>query len=225
VRIQVDTPAKLAPAMDRLGRAFGRAPAAAVARTSAEVKEELRRQVRAAGLGEGVARAWRDKRYDRDKDTGEPAEVALVYTRAKPIIRGFEEGSLIRSRKGRALAIPTDAAGIGPGGRHMTPALFRRARGLPLREVWPRGRRFGMLVSVGARLDARGRAAGRRAGSGRLGRKPAFGPQIVVFWLVPQARLPRRLDVAGVRARAGAALRGALAAEIAGGSIPGSKAT
>ena len=64
---------------------------------------ELRRQVTGAGLGTRLASTWRDKHYaNRGTDAA-----SLVYTKAPQIVRTFDEGALIRSRRGRFLAIPT----------------------------------------------------------------------------------------------------------------------
>jgi hypothetical protein len=44
----------------------------------------------------------------------------LIYTKAPQIIRAFDEGAVIRSRRGRFLAIPTqNAPGKGTDGRRM----------------------------------------------------------------------------------------------------------
>jgi hypothetical protein len=70
------------------------------------LKTELRRQVASAGLGQRLANSWRDKHYpNRKLDAASP-----VYTKAPQIIRAFDEGAAIRSRRGRFLAIPTENA-------------------------------------------------------------------------------------------------------------------
>ena len=67
------------------------------------LKTELRRQVASAGLGQRLANSWRDKHYpNRKLDAASP-----VYTKAPQIIRAFDEGAAIWSRRGRFLAIPT----------------------------------------------------------------------------------------------------------------------
>ena len=58
------------------------------------LKTELRRQVASAGLGQRLARAWRDEHYPNQKLDA----ASLVYTKAPQIIRAFDEGALIRSR-------------------------------------------------------------------------------------------------------------------------------
>ena len=70
------------------------------------LRTELRRQVTSAGLGQRLANSWRDKHYPNQKLDA----ASLVYTKAPQIIRAFDEGAVIRSRRGRFLAIPTENA-------------------------------------------------------------------------------------------------------------------
>jgi hypothetical protein len=68
------------------------------------LKTELRRQVSSAGLGQRLANSWRDRHYPNQQLDA----ASLIYTRAPQIIRAFDEGVVIRSRRGRFLAIPTE---------------------------------------------------------------------------------------------------------------------
>jgi hypothetical protein len=70
------------------------------------LKTELRRQVASAGLGQRVANSWRDRHYPNQKLDA----ASVVYTKAPQIIRAFDEGAVIRSNRGRFLAIPTENA-------------------------------------------------------------------------------------------------------------------
>jgi hypothetical protein len=70
------------------------------------LKTELRRQVSSAGLGQRLANSWRDQHYPNQKLDA----ASLVYTKAPQIIRAFDEGAVIRSRRGRFLAIRTENA-------------------------------------------------------------------------------------------------------------------
>src|SRR5918993_4697475 len=70
------------------------------------LKTELRRQVTSAALGQRLANSWRDKHYPNQKLDA----ASLVYTKAPQIIRAFDEGALIRSKRGRFLAISTENA-------------------------------------------------------------------------------------------------------------------
>ena len=101
------------------------------------LKTELRRQVTSAGLGQRLANSWRDKHYPNQKLDA----ASLVYTKAPQIIRAFDEGAVIRSRRGRFLAIPTEnAPRKGTDGRRISPSTFPEHRFGPLRFV-PRSKR------------------------------------------------------------------------------------
>jgi Family of unknown function (DUF6441) len=60
------------------------------------LRTELRRQVGSAGLGQRLANSWRDRHYPNQKLDA----ASLVYTKAPQIIRAFDEGTAIRSRRG-----------------------------------------------------------------------------------------------------------------------------
>jgi hypothetical protein len=70
------------------------------------LKSELRRQVGSAGLGQRLANSWRDRHYPNQRLDA----ASLVYTKAPQIIRAFDGGAVIRSKRGRFLAIPTENA-------------------------------------------------------------------------------------------------------------------
>jgi hypothetical protein len=96
------------------------------------LKTELRRQVGSAGLGQRLANSWRDKHYPNQRLDA----ASLVYTKAPQIIRAFDEGALIRSGRGRFLAIPTESAPRkGSDGRRISPSTIPEHRFGPLRFV------------------------------------------------------------------------------------------
>ena len=89
------------------------------------LKTELRRQVASAGLGQRLANSWRDRHYPNQKLDA----ASLVYTKAPQIIRAFDEGAVIRSRRGRFLAIPTEnAPRKGTDGKRISPRTFPEHR-------------------------------------------------------------------------------------------------
>ena len=92
------------------------------------------------------------------------------------------------------------AAGKSSRGGRITPGEWERRSGLRLRFVY---RRNGpsLLVAEG-RLNTRGRAVASRS---RTGRGVATVP---IFLLVPQVKLPKRLDLARDAERAGNAVPG-----------------
>jgi Family of unknown function (DUF6441) len=96
------------------------------------LRTELRRQLASAGLGQRLANSWRDKHYPNQRFDA----ASLVYTKAPQILRAFDEGAVIRSRRGRFLAIPTEnAPKKGTDGKRIRPSTFPEHRFGPLRFV------------------------------------------------------------------------------------------
>jgi Family of unknown function (DUF6441) len=158
------------------------------------LKTELRRQVARAGLGQRLANSWRDKHYPNRKLDA----ASLVYTKAPQIIRAFDEGAVIRSKRGRFLAIPTEnAPRKGTDGKRISPSTFPEHRFGPLRFV-PRQNGPSLLVVDGLRASY-GRQTGElrsfRRATGRAWRSGQGLTTVVMFLLVPQVKLPKRLDV------------------------------
>ena len=104
------------------------------------------------------------------------------------IVGAHDTGPLIRSKNGFWLAIPLPAAGKSLRGGRITPGEWERRRGLRLRFVY---RRTGpsLLVAEG-RLNTKGQAVVSRS---KTGRGKVTAP---IFLLVPQVKLPKRLDLA-----------------------------
>src|SRR5918994_7517587 len=159
------------------------------------LKSELRRQVAGAGLGQRLANSWRDKHYPNQRLDA----ASLVYTKAPQIIRAFDEGAVIRSRRGRFLAIPTESAPRkGTDGRRISPSTFPEHRFGPLRFV-PRPSGPSLLVVDGLRASfsrKTGELRGFRRGTDRARTRGDGLTTVVMFLLAPQVKLSRRLDVA-----------------------------
>jgi len=159
------------------------------------LRTELRRQVTSAGLGQRLANSWRDKHYpNQNLDAA-----SLVYTKAPQIIRAFDEGAVIRSRRARYLAIPTEnAPRKGTDGRRISPRTFPENRFGPLRFV-PRSSGPSLLVVDGLRASfsrQTGQLRGFRRATDRARRSGQGLTTVVMFLLVPQVKLRKRLDVA-----------------------------
>jgi hypothetical protein len=159
------------------------------------LKTELRRQVASAGLGQRLANRWRDKHYPNKKLDA----ASLVYTKAPQIIRAFDESAVIRSKRGRFLAIPTEnAPRKGTDGRRISPSTFPEHRFGPLRLV-PRPNGPSLLVVDGLRASfsrKTGQLRGFRRATERARRSGQGLTTVVMFLLVPQVKLRKRLDVA-----------------------------
>ncbi len=170
-----------------------RGVAAGVKEAGDGLKGDLRKQVIAAGLGPRLARTWRSRAYP---NKGHDA-ATLVWSKAPQIIRTFDEGAVIRSKSGLWLAIPTPAAPKrGVGGKRINPSNFPEHRFGPLRFVYRRGRPS-LLVVDSVRINKSGRV-GRRAKDGaftKTGRMKQGITTVVMFIMVPQVKLKKRLDV------------------------------
>ena len=172
-----------------------------VADATASLEQTLRGQVLAAGLGPRLASTWRSRVYPptATKASGE------VWTVAPLIIEGFDEGATIVARNGsRWLAIPTanvpprSWGSKAPGGhprRQMTPVEVEAAFNRDLRTVLPRGGRVGYLI-MDQLVAARSGRGFRQATSRRLAQGRSAQP-VLMFVLVPQVTLSKRLDIAG----------------------------
>jgi hypothetical protein len=151
--------------------------------------------VAGAGLGPRLGNSWRDKHYPNQKLDA----ASLVYTKAPQIIRTFDEGAVIRSKRGRFLAIPTEnAPRKGTDGKRVSPSTFPDHRFGPLRFV-PRPSGPSLLVVDGLRASfsrQTGDLRGFRRTTDRARRSGQGLTTVVMFLLVPQVKLPKRLDVA-----------------------------
>jgi Family of unknown function (DUF6441) len=159
------------------------------------LKAELRRQVGSAGLGQRLANSWRDRHYPNQRLDA----ASLVYTKAPQIIRAFDEGAVIRSRRGRFLAMPTgNAPRKGTDGRRISPSTFPEHRFGRLRFV-PRSSGPSLLVVDGLRASysrQTGELRGFRRATDRARRSGQGLTTVVMFLLVPQVKLRKHLDVA-----------------------------
>jgi hypothetical protein len=159
------------------------------------LKTELRRQVSSAGLGQRLANSWRDRHYPNEQLDA----ASLVYTKTPQIVRAFDEGAVIRSRRGRFLAIPTESAPRkGTDGKRIRPGTFPEHRFGPLRFV-PRKTGPSLLVVDGLRASfsrQTGQLRGFRRTTDRARRSGQDLTTVVMFLLVPQVKLRKRLDVA-----------------------------
>ena len=161
----------------------------------AGVSGPARRQITSAGLGQRLANSWRDRHYPNQKLDA----ASLVYTKAPQIIRAFDEGAVVRSKRGHFLAIPTEnAPRKGTDGRRISPSTFPEHRFGPLRFV-PRQSGPSLLVVDGLRASfsrKTGELRGFRRATDRVRRSGQGLTTVVMFLLVPQVKLSKRLDVA-----------------------------
>ena len=179
-----------------------RAVSAAMREAGTGLKLAWRGQITGAGLGPRLANSIRSEVFPKAGTSLNAA--AVVWSKAPVIVGAHDAGPLIRSKSGLWLAIPTPAAGRALGGRRITPGAWERKTGLRLRFVY---RRTGpsLLVAEG-RLNTKGQAVASRS---KAGRGIATAP---IFLLVPQVKLPKRLDLARDAERAHDAVPGLIVA-------------
>lgn len=172
----------------------------AISSAGLALKAGWRAQIRAAGLGGRLGNTIRERLYPQGQPSMNAA--SFVWTRAPKIVDAFDRGVLIRSKDGFWLAIPTAAAGTGPGRKRITPGRWEQRTGRRLRFVYrPRGP--SLLVADDARIDTRGVAQakrGRRRKDGIL----TGSVTVPIFLLVPQVKLRKRLDIESLALATGA---------------------
>ena len=203
MKLKLDITPGLVAMMAAEVRAGEKAVSAATHEAGNNLKTAWRAQITGAGLGRRLANTIRSETYPKGKPSLNAA--ALVWSKAPVIVGAHDTGPLIRSRNGFWLAIPTDAAGKSSRGGRITPGEWERRTGLRLRFVY---RRVGpsLLVAEG-RLNTRGRAVASRS---RTGRGVTTVP---IFLLVPQVKLPKRLDLARDAERAQDSVPGLIVAK------------
>lgn len=158
------------------------------------LKQDLRRQIASAGLGNRLGNAVRSKVYPTGGRSSLRA-AGFVYPSGKgaeKILEAFSQGVTIRGKDGLWLATPTEAAGTRALGKRITPGLWEQATGLRLRLVLHG--KVGLLV---ADRNIAGRRASFKAGR-RARRLDDLGGKnsvsAVIFILVRQVTLAKRLD-------------------------------
>lgn len=166
--------------------------------TAKDAKYILRAQVTGAGLGVKVANTVRADAYPTGaKVSLRPA--ATIYFKAPQIIQGFNDGSLVRPKGGNLfLALPTKDTPYGRGGGHIKMADAVKRFGEPT--IIARGNNRLVFFTVASSKDGLGY---RKATKGRA-KKGRAASQVLMFILIPQAQLPRKLDIrAGIEQAAG----------------------
>ena len=187
MKLKLDITPDLVVAMAAEVKAGEKAVTAAMREAGNSLKTAWRGQITGAGLGRRLANSIRSQTYPKAGESLNAA--ALVWSKARVIVGAHDTGPLIRSRNGFWLAIPTEAAGRGFRGGRITPGEWERRRGMRLRFVYrPRG--SSLLVADRARINTRGQAVASRS---KTGRNQVTVP---IFLLVPQVKLPKRLELA-----------------------------
>ena len=186
MKLKIDIMPDLVAAMAAEVLAGEKAVTAAMREAGTGLKTAWRGQITGAGLGRRLANSIRSQTYPKAGESLNAA--ALVWSKAPVVIGAHDTGPLIRSKDGFWLAVPTEAAGRGRRGGRISPGEWERRRGLRLRFVYRR-RGPSLLVADG-RLNSQGLGVASRSKTGR-GRMT-----VPIFLLVPQVKLPKRLNLA-----------------------------
>lgn len=191
MRLEAAIKGNLQKFMQKQKEAAEAAVTAAVSEITNNIKNDLREQVQSAGLGPRLAKSWQAKLYPKGQKSIEAA--GWVFSKAPKIIRAFDEGVLIRSPNGFFLAIPTEnAPKRGVGGKRITPSNFPEHSLGRLRFVYRPGK-ISLLVVDNLRAGTGKRGGFRKASATAL--KTGRGlTTVVMFFLVPQVMLRKRLD-------------------------------
>ncbi|MDX2221148.1 MAG: DUF6441 family protein [Rhodospirillaceae bacterium] len=162
-----------------------RAATAGVRQAGSLIQNALRQQVRAAGLGEPLAKAWQRKNYPKSFASLDAA--VWVYSKSKRIHAAFGANTRIRATFGEALVIPTfQAERLG-----LTTSQAMSAGGRPRRWFVA-----GIAESKYGPLFTLTTAFGTRLLMGTVNGEPtALGV------LVREVRLRKRLDLEGPPAK------------------------
>lgn len=163
-----------------------------IGRAGVGLQAGLRRQTIAGGLGRRLSNAWRLELYPKGKVSASAA--AMVTTKSAKLIDAFDRGAVIKSETGFWLAIPTaDAPRRGMGGKRINPSNFPESKYGPLRFVF---RRHGpsFLVVDNLRQGKRGYLRARGKKQLAIARADQ-NSTVVMFLLVPQVKLRKRLSV------------------------------
>ncbi len=193
MRLSAETIGDLRKNMRKEREFIERMAASATKEATNGLKKELRQDVVGGGLGARLSRTWRSKFFD---DGPGIDTKGFVYSKAAEIIESFDQGTLIKARKGRYLAIPTKNAPKRINRRKATPDLYRKHKG-DLRFVKSKG---GTAFLV---ADDRRASYSRKTGDFRGFRKASKSAlktgkgltTVVMFILVPAAKMPKKLDV------------------------------
>lgn len=161
-------------------------------------KDALRAQVESAGLGVGVSKAWRMRVFPGPGvKTTHPA--ALIYSKAQKIHDAFNKGALIRAKNGsRFLAIPTENVPRSTRAHKvMRPVDVEAFYNRDLIFIKHSGVRPGGVLVLRDIIRSKDGSGWRKNTKRRVvkGRKVQ---DVVMFILIPQAQLQKKLDIEAV---------------------------
>lgn len=196
--------------LQNFSASLSRATKAGVVEGGTALKNELRAQTEAAGLGKRLGNTWQGPPnkfvYPRSGDS-KNAAVSIV-SMAPHIIAAYDKGGVIRAKNRRFMAVPLPQAQkmirAGRSGYRITPQLLEEWMGIKLVMVERPGKNP-LLVARGVRISGGRRGGGNIRKLAVRGETKNMGPRtslngmadVPMFVLVPQISLRKRLDVEG----------------------------
>lgn len=193
-------------------QAMAAAISSAMRRGTELLKEDWRSQIESAGLGTKLAKTVQGRTYPTGSDSRDPA--TWVFTKAPAIIDAFDRGPVILPTNGRFyLAVPTLNVPR-KGRRRLTPVEVEAMYNQDL-IIKPgrNGNLYAFVDTQGATwLRNQGKAYGTKGALKGYGPRPKRGRPILklMFTLVRQTRLRKRLDLDAIASRAAARYPGLL---------------
>ena len=165
------------------------------------LKTDLRRAVIEGGLGEKLPNAIRSEVYPKNKASLDAA--GWIFTkgvRTRQILEAYAGGAIIRGKGKRFLAIPTEAGkGLvkARGGAGFLSSSY--GLGIPTRVVVPPkgAAKRGVLWIVADLRKGRGKRGGYRKPTAAAVKRRDV-EEVVLFILVPQVEVKRRINIDGL---------------------------
>lgn len=195
MRLQAALTGNLKKAMEEELERGAKAVTQGTHRAIEALKSRQRRKTIEAFGSQRLANAWRSKIYPRPPAASLGA-AGTVFSNAPHIIEAFASGSVIRSKDGFFLAIPSPDAPRQYLGKPVSPSNWPAERFGDLKFVYRAGK-SSLLVVDGVRRNASG-SVGKRLKNGGVTARGGYRRgvvSVVMFFLVPQVRFRKVFDL------------------------------
>jgi hypothetical protein len=192
MRITAAITGNLRESLEREIAAGKKATTEVIDRAGKSLKEKFRAQVTGAGLGQRLANTIRSQTFPVSGQSLNAA--SLVWAKAPHILEAFDTGTVIKAAGGRYLSVPTEnAPKRGTGGTKISPKNWPAAR---LGELRLGKTDTGRLVLLVDNLRQRSGKRGGFAKASKTAIKKGEAKTVVMFFLIPSARLQKLTDFA-----------------------------
>lgn len=155
---------------------------AGIKQAASLTQNAYRRQVKKAGLGEGLEKAWQLKMYPGRGDSMDAA--ALVFSKSRRLHLAFSQNRTIRATKAKSLLVPTPLA------ERLGLTVMPRLSSSPIPRKW-------FDVSQAEYMFGRLWVMESNKGNGALLMAQIDGLPKALAWIVRQVRLKKVLDLEG----------------------------